>query len=274
MSIADEKNTQIEQLAAQTQAVILKTLQHQRDAGTLPGDANLNQKIDKEDLEVLELLLSQNELAEALLLQMDPRTLALFDINQDGKIDVLDLIELYKTALLDMEQLALTDELTGLHNRRALKDMLKTRIYAAQRYKHPLCGVAIDIDYFKQINDRYGHDIGDLTLQHLATLMRQHSRISEIVARTGGEEFMLILDHTPTAGAQTFAEKLRKRVEDSPLITPAHTISLTISAGIATLHPDSDMDSLLKSADMALYTAKNEGRNRVVLAETTPIHRR
>lgn len=130
--------------------------------------------------------------------------------------------------------------------------------------------MAIDIDHFKNINDQYGHDAGDLALKHLARLMRENSRISDITARVGGEEFIIILDYTDLKGAKIFAEKLRLQIESSAMSLASTSLNLTISLGIAEVNSSTDMDSLLKEADLALYTAKSQGRNQVVIFKPVP----
>lgn len=229
------------------------------------GDLNQDGFIDKDDLEIMELMVKHPNEAKKLIDQMSPAALASCDVNEDNAIDIHDLLELYRSVLIETEKLSLTDELTGLNNRRALKDKLKIRLYAAQRYKHPLTCVAIDIDYFKKINDQHGHDVGDAVLVHVAQCLENTTRLSDIVCRIGGEEFFIVLDFTPVEGAEIFAENMRQRIEKSPVKVNGQTISVTISAGISVATGDSIQESLIKEADVALYQAKSRGRNQVVI---------
>jgi diguanylate cyclase (GGDEF)-like protein len=127
----------------------------------------------------------------------------------------------------------------------------------------------IDVDHFKVYNDTYGHPQGDIILQDLARLLREMSRTSDTVARYGGEEFAVILPETDSVNAQKIGERLREQVERHPFpgqeLMPSGT--LTISIGVATHTAAGSKDALLQAADMALYTAKREGRNRVCVAE-------
>jgi diguanylate cyclase (GGDEF)-like protein len=232
------------------------------------GDINNDGLVDQDDLEILEILAGNSPESIQLLGNMSPQQLKACDINDDGVIDYRDLVEVCKNLLLDMEKLALTDELTGLDNRRALKDKGKIRIYAAQRYKYPLSLVAIDLDFFKKINDQFGHEAGDKALCHLAEILRSHSRISDIPARVGGEEFTVLLDHTPLEGAAIFAEKIRTVVEATPCVLDGQILSFTVSLGISSLRKDFSLSDLARDADQALYKAKASGRNRFFIHET------
>jgi diguanylate cyclase (GGDEF)-like protein len=126
----------------------------------------------------------------------------------------------------------------------------------------------LDLDLFKQINDTHGHATGDAVLKHFAQLVRNALRKIDTAGRVGGEEFAIILPGTDSAGAQRFAERLRKVVASMPLVQGGKTISLTVSIGIATMGPpDSNGEETLLRSDEALYRAKENGRNRVELDE-------
>jgi diguanylate cyclase (GGDEF)-like protein len=162
-----------------------------------------------------------------------------------------------------MEQLATVDGLTGIYNRRHFLALADREWDRASQYGRPLSFLMIDIDYFKEVNDRFGHEIGDRTIVHVANLARECTRTSDVLARIGGEEFAMLLPETDLDHAQVVAERLRCEVAKSPLAEVAH--SATISIGVATADETMDRPSdLMKMADQALYAAKRGGRNRVV----------
>ncbi|MDE2446164.1 MAG: PleD family two-component system response regulator [Alphaproteobacteria bacterium] len=165
-------------------------------------------------------------------------------------------------------ELAVTDHLTGLYNRRYLETHLTSLIDHFVNRGKSLAVLALDVDFFKPINDTYGHDAGDKVLQELASRIRENTRTIDLCCRTGGEEFVLVLPSTNMAAAHLIAERLRKAIAFKTFTAgPATGIPVTISIGLATLDNASDtMDTLLKRADSALYAAKREGRNRVVQA--------
>lgn len=156
---------------------------------------------------------------------------------------------------------AQTDPMTGLYNRRGLVLTLDT--WRAQ--KRSFSVVALDIDHFKRVNDTFGHDVGDRVIKHLAQLMRTCSRDADILCRSGGEEFLMLLPDTSIESAAKVAERLRECVEQHEIPVAGH---VTISLGVSRWPLGSlDVDQVLKSADKALYKAKLAGRNRMVLAQ-------
>jgi two-component system, cell cycle response regulator len=164
--------------------------------------------------------------------------------------------------------LAITDSLTGLYNRRYLETHLGHLIEHFINRGKALSILAIDVDFFKPINDTHGHDAGDRVLQELAVRIRQCTRTIDLCCRTGGEEFILVLPSTDMNAADQVAERLRKSVASKSFsVGDGKNIPVTISIGVACLGDASDtLDKLLKQADSALYAAKREGRNRVVRA--------
>ncbi len=160
-----------------------------------------------------------------------------------------------------LKALALKDPLTDLYNRRGLDHVLQTIVPAAKRYQKCLSIIAIDIDFFKSINDTYGHSTGDLVLKAFAQALKQYPRQSDVPCRLGGEEFAIVLPETELPDALIVAEKIRKEVEVLEILANDKTIELTASFGVATSCEDVDIDNVLKNADKALYSAKNEGRN-------------
>jgi diguanylate cyclase (GGDEF)-like protein len=160
------------------------------------------------------------------------------------------------------ERMAQTDVLTGLDNRRAFFERGQTLANYCERNRLPLCVVMIDADHFKQINDRYGHAVGDVVLRHLAAQLRLSLRKSDVCGRMGGEEFALLLPGTPLVEATALAERFCKSYAATPMLGDGLEIANTVSIGVAS--DGYDIDHLLHCADVALYQAKSAGRNRVV----------
>ena len=148
-----------------------------------------------------------------------------------------------------------TDPLTGVNNRRGLDDALSTQFALLDRYNTVFSLVMLDIDHFKQVNDREGHLHGDRVLHELAQLLDECVRETDIVARYGGEEFVVVMPHTDRAGACVFAERLRSQIESR--------LEITVSGGVASVKEGDTQETLIARADTALYNAKTGGRNRV-----------
>ncbi len=158
------------------------------------------------------------------------------------------------------------DSLTGLANRRALEEILAAEISRAQRFAHQLAVVLLDLDRFKEINDSFGHAAGDVMLRAVSRLLTSLARQGDTVARWGGEEFVVVLPETDLAGAQRFAERLRRTIE-AHAVGDMHT---SASCGVATMLPEDSVEDLLGAADQALYQAKSNGRNRTETAVRGP----
>ncbi|MCW8931514.1 MAG: diguanylate cyclase [Gammaproteobacteria bacterium] len=163
-----------------------------------------------------------------------------------------------------IEELSVTDTLTKLYNRLRLDQKLTEEFYHTRRYHHPLSIIMLDVDHFKEVNDTYGHQVGDFVLIGIADLIRKGIRKTDFVGRWGGEEFLIICPETPAQGAKELAETLRKKLEQR---TFDQVGQKTCSFGVATLNDEESVELLLSRADKALYTAKESGRNRVVSAE-------
>ena len=157
-----------------------------------------------------------------------------------------------------------TDELTGLYNMRGFV-VIANRLFAqAQRYERPASILMVDSDSLKQVNDRFGHESGNRLLQHVVKAMQGHLRATDVPARYGGDEFVIMLPDTPARGAQEVAERIRQAVESAPFTTEAGRVPCTVSIGVASFPQDGrSIDALLARADRALYDAKEAGRNRV-----------
>ncbi|MFG1925313.1 GGDEF domain-containing protein [Cryptosporangium sp. NPDC048952] len=167
-------------------------------------------------------------------------------------------------ALAEQQRLAITDPLTGLSNRRYFEQSLATEVVRARRNKRPLSLVVLDLDHFKQINDRYGHPAGDAALIQVGTLLQVITRDSDVVARYGGEEFVWLLPDTDEEGAAAMAERLRVTLAAHPVALPSgDPLWITGSLGVASAQGTVDAMVLTASADEAMYRAKSAGRNRV-----------
>ncbi len=167
---------------------------------------------------------------------------------------------------IELEELALTDFLTNLFNRRYFMRQGAEAVKRVLRYKEPLSLLMLDIDWFKKVNDTYGHEVGDLALQHVAEVLKSSLREIDILARIGGEEFAVLLPNTGQEDAAVLAERVRRLIQDTPCETSGEAITITISLGAAVCEDGmKDIDDLLRRADAALYEAKRSGRNCVVI---------
>lgn len=165
-----------------------------------------------------------------------------------------------RAELLELQ--ATTDPLTGIANRRRLDDEVQRLIAQSRRYGHALSVVLADLDQFKDVNDSYGHEVGDEVLVASVGRLRAAVREADVLGRWGGEEFLLLAPATDHADACALAERCRQRIAEAPLTT--HGLAVTASFGVATLGPGDDARAVMRRADLALYAAKREGRDRVV----------
>jgi diguanylate cyclase (GGDEF)-like protein len=165
--------------------------------------------------------------------------------------------------IAQLEKMATTDGLTGLLNKRAMLDEAERKVAAAARFDRPLSVLVTDIDFFKKVNDTYGHDVGDVVIRGLGDVLKRHKRNTDVVARFGGEEFVVLCEQTDAKGAMLLAERIREELGKIVFHAPNGTVSVTCSIGVATF-PDAgrDWESLFKSADEALYVSKRSGRNK------------
>ena len=164
-----------------------------------------------------------------------------------------------------LEEMALTDVLTGLPNRRAIDVWAPRQLSAAARHDFSIWAVMADVDLFKKVNDTYGHDAGDTVLQNFSQILKANTRQSDMCARLGGEEFLVIITHADKEGVKTVVERIRKQLENNKVIVGSATIAVTASFGIAGFRGTGppDLDALVARADTAMYTAKANGRNRI-----------
>lgn len=177
----------------------------------------------------------------------------------------------------EVQQLAITDPLTRLFNRRKFEELSTNEFERSYRYKHPLCILMIDLDQFKQVNDTFGHIVGDQVISGLASLCRNGLRSNDLLARYGGEEFIILLPETTAEKAMNTAERLREECVQTEFSTNQGNISISISVGVAEISPDcASVETLIDRADQALYVSKHKGRNTCTLwtkelSEVTPI---
>jgi len=163
-----------------------------------------------------------------------------------------------------LEELALTDALTGLPNRRAVEGWVTLQLEGASRHGFPLWVAMADVDRFKNVNDTYGHDAGDIVLKKFAEILKINTRRSNMCARFGGEEFVLVLTQVEKKGVEIAMERIRKQLESVVFTFEGRSLSVTASFGVSRFRGTApDFDLLKKRADLALYSAKSNGRNRV-----------
>jgi diguanylate cyclase (GGDEF)-like protein len=174
-----------------------------------------------------------------------------------------------------LELLSITDGLTKLYNHRHLQDELGRAFQESQRYERPLSLAIIDLDFFKKVNDTYGHAVGDEVLKCVSQLFRESIRATDLVARYGGEEFAVMMPETALDDAVTFAEQIRSLIGSGPITTTAGPLPVTVSIGVASV-PHSKVHhakELIVQADKALYRAKKAGRNQVQAERRQDVNR-
>lgn len=165
----------------------------------------------------------------------------------------------------EIERLSLTDVLTGLANRRHIDGLIQHELQSTARYGRPLAVMMLDIDHFKNINDHYGHQYGDEVLRRVSAVMAENARAADVLARWGGEEFLLLAPNTDATGAAELAERIRSSIEGTPM--GKRHLNVTISIGVTEACKSDSRRSLVRRCDLALYRAKEAGRNRIVLAD-------
>ena len=170
----------------------------------------------------------------------------------------------------DLTRLATLDPLTGVFNRRTMTELANKAIAASKRHGYALSLLILDIDHFKRINDQFGHEAGDLALCRFVELLRETMRESDVIARIGGEEFVLILANTGESSAMELAERIRLHLDNADFSISGWAVPLRASIGVGTLGPAANnLESLLRETDHAMYEAKRSGRNRVVAVSAT-----
>jgi two-component system cell cycle response regulator len=214
------------------------------------GDARLKQEFERE---LTDTLLIEHQMAELLQDASDQRTYK----------RLLNLKRTINNAKTKLHALANRDRLTLLYNRRYLDEELEKELERAKRYRYMLSFLLIDIDHFKRVNDEHGHQKGDRVLAAVAAVIRNNTRVNDLVARYGGEEIAVVIPEMKSDKSIEIAEKIRYMIQTrSPEITG---LNITVSIGVGFYTPGEKPEGLIIKADKALYEAKKRGRNRVVV---------
>jgi diguanylate cyclase (GGDEF)-like protein len=205
----------------------------------------------------------------AKLLKQTIKITRIGDSNQRKLLYANEQIEKQKeelgVAYKKLELVARTDPLTRLSNRRDFLEKFKHEVNRFERGKSPFSVVVGDVDDFKQVNDRYGHDCGDYVLLTISNILRTNTRKLDIIARWGGEEFILLLPGTSLVGAVKVAEAIRGKIAVEPYCYMGHQLAVTMSFGVCQYEPELSLDECIKIADEAMYEGKHSGKNRVVM---------
>jgi len=213
--------------------------------------------------EVLDEVLRETKQAQAEALASRDRMLAAHREVQEAESKIKEL----EAKLQHMSELVREDQLTGTLNRRGLDDVFERESARADRRNTPLCVALLDLDNFKRLNDTYGHLAGDNALRHLAKVVKATLRSMDVIARFGGEEFLIILPETPIEAAELTMTRLQRELTKHFFMHDNEKLLITFSAGVALRLPNEDQTTLLARVDRAMYQAKQTGKNRVVVAD-------
>lgn len=234
------------------------------NVATLDWKSRKHRNIDIEFQEENELYVLQkkfNELLMKISSEEDKRFNLVKSINTKLEHDVKERTRELEELNKRLQKLATTDLLTQLNNRVVLDEALQKRCEVFSRHKKVFSLIMLDIDFFKEVNDKYGHQVGDHVLQEVAAVLKKSTRSIDTVGRWGGEEFLIICDETILDGAFVLAENIRNAIEKHDFGEVMHQ---TISLGVAQMEIGLNVDQLIKKADDALYEAKKSGRNRTI----------
>lgn len=251
-------NSQMEKLNNQIQQKMSLISQEVDEASNI----TILKQLIAEKMESLTLDLAQKEKLE----QQEREELVKTLKEMGDRVNTLEKeTEHYQERLAEQRFKSLQDSLTQLPNRAAFDERFALEYNTFQRDNHDLCIVVADIDHFKKINDNYGHSAGDKTLQVVAKALKKTIRVTDFIARFGGEEFVLIMPHSKLEQITVPLEKLRKTIKSIPFKFKQKSVSITISFGATQLKPGDSMQEVFDRADAALYEAKNTGRDRLVI---------
>jgi diguanylate cyclase (GGDEF)-like protein len=217
----------------------------------------------KIDTQVIGVMNVTDKLSETqIFTETDLRYLSLLAHQTVAQVENIRLCE-------TLGSLAVTDALTGVFNHRYFQEQITVEIMRAERYKHPLSLLILDVDYFKTYNDQFGHLEGDRVLKHIAWVIKENVRQVDIICRYGGDEFVVILPYTDVKGAAAAAEKIRKSVGSLELVSKdvRKKVHLSVSGGLTTFRAGMKKDELVSHADQALYKAKEAGKNMICVKE-------
>lgn len=237
--------------------------------GGLAADLQTGNEGIKQSLEDLATT-EEKARIQQLLNSVITATSALHNRVEDTHEDIIAsrlTMEHIKEEMQETRQWLQEDTLTGAQNRRGMDMTLAREIARAKRFKTSLSLAMVDIDHFKRINDKYGHDAGDAMLVHLSTVIKSVLREADVLVRYGGEEFLIVLPDSDIRGASYVIDRLKQVIQKSPMIYEGKKIEATFSGGIAQLKTDENGHALIIRADKALYEAKQAGRNRVITAD-------
>jgi len=213
----------------------------------------------KSQTQTQEAFTSLSRAKNELEIRVRQRTADLNEVNDTLSREIAERISTQK----ELQEAAARDPLTRLMNRRAIQERIEHEVFRNRRIQTPFTLVMVDLDHFKAVNDTEGHDAGDSIMIETAVRMKSMLRGQDSVARWGGEEFVILLPDTNLQGATIVAEKIRRRIADSPYFFSGKKIGVTASLGVAEFIGDPDTERLVAAADKALYLAKHRGRNRV-----------
>lgn len=248
------------QISKHVESEVQGLREHVEDAGDLNQlKTSINQRLDTLNDHFAKYRQSDQLRLEQSQLQITQLTQRIKTIEQESN-------ELRQSAALSRD-LALKDALTGIWNRQALDEVMEKEYTRWLRYQNPLSIVIWDVDYFKKVNDSYGHAAGDKVLKTIAQIFKQATRDADFIARFGGEEFMGIFPETRLEEALSLANKIREKVANSKFHYENKPVAITASAGLATFRPNDSIDDVFKRADKALYQAKDAGRNRCLVED-------
>jgi len=222
------------------------------------GAANIEELND-----VMEAVLSETRSVQAEALASRDRMLAAHQEVQDAEKRIREL----EGKLQHMSELVREDQLTGSLNRRGLDDVFERESARADRRGTPLCVALLDLDNFKKLNDTYGHLVGDGALRHLVKVVKDTLRSMDVIARFGGEEFLILLPETTVEAASSAMVRVQRELTRHFFLHDNEKMLITFSCGVALRHQNEDQASLMARADRAMYRAKQSGKNRVVVAE-------
>jgi diguanylate cyclase len=212
--------------------------------------------------QVLAELLRETRQVQDETLKTRDRMLQAHQEVQEAEQRIRDL----EAKLQQMSELAREDQLTGSLNRRGLDDVFERELARADRRGTPLCVALLDLDNFKRLNDTYGHLAGDAALKHLVAVVKDSLRSMDVIARLGGEEFVILLPETPVEAAAQTMTRLQRELTRHFFLHENEKLLITFSAGVALRLPGEDQTALIHRADRAMYKAKHSGKNRVVVA--------
>lgn len=212
---------------------------------------------------IMDELLRETRAVQTEALQSRDRMIAARQEVQEAE----QRIHALEAKLQHMSELVREDQLTGSLNRRGLDDVFERESARSDRRGTPLCIALLDLDDFKRLNDTYGHEAGDSALKHLVKIVKETLRTMDVIARFGGEEFLILLPETTVEAASQTMTRLQRELTKHFFMADNEKILITFSAGVALRQPNEEQASLVKRADRAMYEAKKTGKNRVVIAE-------